>query len=122
MKQNVAINELPVDLCMKVEKVARLDGVSEEEAFLRILDSFFAEGSITTQKRGVMMELAFSSLFPARLLATQRRWHNDDGWNGETPDRPACDARFCGAHGFRSGADVGTEPGRLCAGAGTFEE
>lgn len=69
MKQNVAINELPVDLCMKVEKVARLEGVSEEEAFLRILDSFFAEGSITTQKRGVMMELAFSSLFSGKVVS-----------------------------------------------------
>lgn len=69
MKQNVAINELPVDLCMKVEKVAHLEGVSEEEAFLRILDSFFAEGSITTQKRGVMMELAFSSLFSGKVVS-----------------------------------------------------
>lgn len=68
MKQSVAINELPVDLCMKVEKVAHLEGVSEEEAFLRILDSFFAEGSITTQKRGVMMELAFSSLFSGKVV------------------------------------------------------
>ncbi len=62
MKRNVAINELPVDLCMKVEKVARLEGVSEEEACLRILDSFFAEGLITTRKRnGVMLELALSA-------------------------------------------------------------
>ena len=69
MKQSVAINELPVDLCMKVEKVARLEGVSEEEAFLRILDSYFAERSITTQKRGVMMELAFSSLFSGKVVS-----------------------------------------------------
>lgn len=75
MKQNVAINELPVDLCMKVEKVAHLEGVSEEEAFLRILDSFFAEGSITTRKRnGVMLELALSakggpvSLFSGKVV------------------------------------------------------
>ncbi len=69
MKQSVAINELPVDLCMKVEKVARLEGVSEEEAFLRILDSFFAEGAITTQeRRGVMLELALSSLFSGKVV------------------------------------------------------
>lgn len=62
MKQNVAINELPVDLCMKVEKIAHLEGISEEDVFLRIIESFFADGLITTQeKRGVILELALSA-------------------------------------------------------------
>ena len=62
---------------MKRESFKRIEGchgivavcAAVKGAFLRILDSFFAEGSITTQKRrGVMLELALSSLFFGKVV------------------------------------------------------